>query len=214
MTEHVKQILAEDDGPASAAPSAAPSAGAKNLPEDLDKMLNWALLHKDQHLNCALMKTCGCSSKDPLVCATCADTQGSPLKLQNAFDNLEDEERDDEDDMVATLNVVAHKVRMGPKPHQRGIDRSKPPKPLSKRQMDWIVAQVNSGKIHLPELDQLPDADYEMVSALCDTGSAAHVADIHKQFPGATVRASDAQKRGVTYVGAGGSKWPTRAKPM
>ena len=47
-----------------------------------------------------------------------------------------------------------------------------------------------------------------MIWALADSGSAAHVARASKHFPGALVQESDAQRRGVQYVGATGDQTP------
>ena len=140
----------------------------------------------------------------------CTNRTGSPLKLTNGFAKLNDD--DDEENMLSTLSAIAHKVRKGPKPHQRGTDRNKPPKPLTKKQIDWIVAQVNSGKLTLPDLGELEDEDFTLVWALADSGSAAHVADVLKQFSGAVIRESDAQRRGVKYVGATGDETANRGE--
>ena len=51
-----------------------------------------------------------------------------------------------------------------------------------------------------------------MVWALADSGSAAHVADVLKQFPGATIRESEAQRLGVKYVGATGDETANRGE--
>ena len=116
------------------------------------------------------------------------------------------EPADDEDEMISALKTIAHTIRVGPKPHQKRVDCNRGPKPLTKRQVDWVVAQVQQGKIDLPDLHQLDDDDFTMVWALVDSGSAAHVADARRHFPGATVRESDAQRRGVHYVGATGDQ--------
>ena len=52
------------------------------------------------------------------------------------------EPEDSEDAMIAALNSLAHKVQHGPKPHHKHL---RGPKPLTKKQVDWIVAQVNPG---------------------------------------------------------------------
>ena len=176
-------------------------------------MLNWALMHGDQQIACPLMQKCTCSTMTHLACSVCSSKTGSPLKLTNPFTQIsEGEDADDEDNMLSTLNMIAHRVRKGPKPHQRGVSRSNVPKPLTRKQLDWIVAQVKAGKIDLPNLDALNEDDFTMVWALADTGSAAHVADMRKQFPGASIRESEAQRRGVQYVGATGDCAPNRGE--
>ena len=125
---------------------------------------------------------------------------------------LTEPEDNEEDDLIAALERVAHHVHVGPKPHQKRTASGFKPKPLTKRQLDWIVAQVNAGKIHLPEPEQLTDDDYCMVWALADSGSAAHVADVSKHFPGAPVRESAAPKQGVKYVGATGDTISNRGE--
>ena len=76
------------------------------------------------------------------------------------------------------------------------------PKPLTKKPIEWIVAQVNAGKLSLPDLDQLDENDYCTVWALADSGSAARVADKDRQFPGAIRRKSRGQSQGQTCVTA------------
>ena len=75
--------------------------------------------------------------------------------MTNGFANLTEHDEDEETKMLSMLGKIAHTVKTGPKPHQRCIDRSKPPKPLTKKQLDWVVAQVNSGKLKLPDLGDM-----------------------------------------------------------
>ena len=51
-----------------------------------------------------------------------------------------------------------------------------------------IAADVNSGKIKLPDLDLEDDASYEAVWALVDSGSSVHAVDVEKVMPGAKIR--------------------------
>ena len=136
------------------------------------------------------------------------------MKLKNSFALLNSDANndtdDDEEQMLAALKQVAHHVRRGPKPHQN--QSTKMPKALTKRQIDWIVAQVNAGKLELPQLDQIDDDSFKMVWALVDSGSAAHVADVRKEFPGAEIRPSEAQRKGVQYQGAGGQLMPNQGE--
>ena len=73
---------------------------------------------------------------------------------------------------------------------------------------------MHAGTIDLPALDNLDDASYTLVWALADSGSAAHVADMSKAFPGANVRVSPGQKEGVQYAGAGGQLLPNKGEAV
>ena len=97
---------------ASAAPAEPPAASGAPNPEDLDKMLNWALLHKDQKLACAFMHSCSCSSRDNLACTACTNTQGSPLKLKNAFAASADPDASDEEDESEFYKIVNDDTEM------------------------------------------------------------------------------------------------------
>ena len=77
---------------------------------------------------------------------------------------------------------------------------------LARRQIDSIVAAAVRGEIQLPELDLPSDEHCMTVGSLADAGSAAHVADKAKHFPGAEVRPSKGQARGVKYVVANGGE--------
>ena len=122
--------------------------------------------------------------------------------------------------MVTALQHVAQQLQKdssprGPKPHQPRASagtQGKTPPPLTKRQLDWIVSQVNQGKIQLPQLEELNDSDYEMVWALADSGSAAHVANCRRIFPGAAIRQSQGQKDGVQFQAADGGLLPNRGE--
>lgn len=162
------------------------------------------------------MPGCTCATNSSLTCGVCHIETGSPLKLTNNFSKLIDA-ADTEDEMLTALNKIAHRVRMGPKPHQRRTEMGPTchwPKRLTKRQLDWIGGQVQEGKIDLPDIDQLEDEDHALVRALADSGSAAHVANACKPFSGAAVRESDARRRGAHYSGAGGDQIPNQGEAV
>ena len=160
------------------------------------------------------MPQCTCASNSTLACGTCSDLKGSPLKLTNAFAGISSAaDTDEETEMLAARGRVSHRIREGPKPHQRQAPAGKP-KPLTKKQVDWIVSQVQAGKIHLPDLEDSDEPTYKMVWALVDSGSAAHVANVAKQFPGAQITESLAQKQGVQYVGATGDTTPNMGEAV
>ena len=77
------------------------------------------------------------------------------------------EPEDTEDAMPAALNQIGHKVSYGQKPSQKTVKAHqahvREPKPLTAKQIDWIVAQVQTGNTQLPELDALDDNDFVMV---------------------------------------------------
>ena len=77
---------------------------------------------------------------------------------------------------------------------------------LAPRQIDRIVAAINAGHKTLPGLDLQDESDYVHIGSFADSGSAAHVADLSKQFPGAILRRSEGQTNGVKYVSADGGE--------
>ena len=135
-----------------------------------------------------------------------------PVPVVNRYNAIASEPESDDDEglMVKALQQVAHKVQVGQKPSQR-TKKLRDSAPLfngklSSKQIQEIVAAVNKGDIKLPELDLPTDEDYVTVWSLADTGSAVHVADAAKHFPGAKVRKSQAQTKGVKYESACGGK--------
>ena len=218
LNEHVKEII-EEPNAATSALASPPGASSTAKTEDTDKRLQWALLHGEM-LHAApvpvasFLENCTCASNRAMTCGVCSKQTGSPCKLMNNFHHLSEEDSDADDDeeaMVSALKTVAHKIRTGPKPHQTRTSGNKP-KPLSKKQLDWVVAQVQAGKIELPQLEQLDDKDYVMVWALADSGSAAHVADIKKVFPGAKITESQGQKQGIQFQAADGGLLANRGE--
>ena len=219
LQEQVKEILdAEPNAATSASPittSPAPPASGMTTNEDIDKLLNWALLHgeKVHATTCHALTECTCASNRSLACNVCAEQQGSPLKLISSFCQLTeaDGDPDDEAEMVAALKKVAHTLQVGPKPHQPRASSTRP-KPLSKSQLGWIVSQVNAAKIELPNFDEIDDADCQLVWALAGSGSAAHVVNARRVFPGAVVRESKGHREGVQCQAADGGLLPSRGE--
>ena len=215
LNEHVAKILAaEDEKPPSTEPADAASPAPRAGTEDIDRMLNWALIHDGSNLCATFMQKCVCASNSSLACGACSNEQGRPLKLSNAFAGIsEPDDADDEEAMMAALSLAANKIQKGPKPHQRRAPANKPP-PLTKKQVDWIVSQVQAGKIDLPDLKDIDDPTYKMVCARVDIGSAAHVANVAKQFLGAAIQDSLAQNQCVQYVGATGDTTPNMGEAV
>ena len=83
---------------------------------------------------------------------------------------------------------------------------------MSKTRIDWIVSQVQSGKLRLPEPEEVEDTDYTMIWALADSGLPAHVADCRKILAGATIRQSEGQTNGVQFQPASGASIPNRGE--
>ena len=69
-----------------------------------------------------------------------------------------------------------------------------------------MVAAVNAVRIILPDLELAYEEGYVTIWALADSGSAAHVADINKSFPGAILRRSEGRNRGLKYATADGGE--------
>lgn len=67
--------------------------------------------------------------------------------------------------------------------------------------MDFCRA-VDKGEITLPKVKE----DEKLIHM--DSGSRATIANMHKHFPGATLRQSEAQKEGRVYSSATGEAFP------
>ena len=118
---------------------------------------------------------------------------------------------DDEAAVLAHLGKITHHVerRTSKNQAQRKAEAKRLTgnicQKLSPKQIDNIVAAINAGNISLPDLD-LEHEDYITVWALADSGSAAHVADLQRHVPGAILRTSQGQARGLKYVTADGGE--------
>ena len=99
--------------------------------------------------------------------SACAQETGSPLRLDNGLNAISVDENDAEDDeaqMLSALKKVAHKIKTGPTVPQGKT--SNKPKPLTSKQIDWVVSQIQTGKLRLPEPDEVDGKDYAMRWAL------------------------------------------------
>ena len=115
-----------------------------------------------------------------------------------------------EDEVLAHLDKIAHHVRVKTAQSQAQRKAANTPavfkQKLSKKQIDHVVAAINKGDLKLPDLKFECNEDYLTVLALADTGSAAHVANRDKHFPGAVLRKSKGQAQGLKYVTADGGE--------
>ena len=137
--------------------------------------------------------------------------------MENRFDGA-DEHEDEEDNVFQQLSHFAHKVQRGPKVSQSSSKNAAAaaakggPAPLTRAQIAAIVHAINTGSITLPELPDMSDKDLVAIWALVDAGSAVHVVDFEKVFPGLKVREYKAQRHGVKYTAAGGTQIENRGE--
>ena len=154
----------------------------------------------------------------PEVCGTCKERKGPDFNHPNQYAELADEDEEgDEEHMSESLKQFAHVVHSGPKLSQkesrRVIGKGAPPA-STKKQIASIVHKIATGEISLPELDTRVKSDEDLVAiwALLDAGSAVHVADFSKHFPGLKTKEGNSKKRGVKYHTAGGGLPPNRGE--
>ena len=118
--------------------------------------------------------------------------------ISNAFAELEDHDNDDEDEVMAALQQLTPKVRVGPKVPQKQLRKSKP---MTRQQTLEIPKQVQDGVIDLPSLDLESNAEYEAVWALVDSGAGRSCANKSKHFPFVKTKNQPSQARMATASG-------------
>ena len=99
--------------------------------------------------------------------------------ISNKFAELEDEDSD-ESEVMAALQQLTSKVRVGAKIPQKQLKKERS---LSKQQISQIAQQVKDGTIDLPNLDLESNDDYAAVWALIDSGAGKSCANKSKHFP-------------------------------
>ena len=119
-----------------------------------------------------------------------------PIPITPVFNAYADlEEDDDEDEVMAALQQLTPKIRVGPKVSQK---KSKASKAMSKSQIAHIAQQVKNGDIDLPSLNLSSNAEYEAVWALVDSGAGKSCANKAKHFAGLRTKNKVSEARMAT----------------